>query len=463
MKSKQKRIFIITFVATLVVLLGSYLGVSFYFRSHFFIGSVINGIDCSRMTVSEVEDSIKKEVANYVLQIDGRNDLTDIISADDIQYKYISDGSVKQLLQDQNSLLWVSSLFSKNTKDMQITTSYDEDLLTKKMDSLLFLKEENMIPPTDAHTVYEDGSYKIAPETQGSEILMDSMKDAIISAVKDSETYINLDKKNCYKKPAYTTKSEELVSLVKQLNTYVNVVITYDFKDRYEIVDSTFIHDWLDVTSDFKVEFNYEKVRNYIDSIASIYNTFGKKRDFKNHEGKIIEVSGGDYGWLINRAEETERLVSLIQEGKNVQVEPTYSQTARSRERNDIGDSYIEIDLTKQHVWVFENGKLITDTDCVTGNVRKQHDTPSGIYQLTYKERGATLRGQDYNSEVEYWMPFYYNVGLHDAPWRKSFGGKIYKTSGSHGCVNLPPAAAKTIFEHVQKGTPVVVYSSKEK
>ena len=58
-------------------------------------------------------------------------------------------------------------------------------------------------------------------------------------------------------------------------------------------------------------------------------------------------------------------------------------------------------------------------------------------------------------------MPFYYNVGLHDAPWRNRFGGSIYKRSGSHGCVNLPPKVAETIFANIEKGTPVVCYRSK--
>ncbi|MEG0215435.1 MAG: L,D-transpeptidase, partial [Hungatella sp.] len=77
---------------------------------------------------------------------------------------------------------------------------------------------------------------------------------------------------------------------------------------------------------------------------------------------------------------------------------------------------------------------------------------------LTYKERNATLKGENYATPVSYWMPFNGNIGMHDAGWRSSFGGSIYKTGGSHGCVNLPPAAAKTIFENIEKGIPVLCY-----
>lgn len=56
-------------------------------------------------------------------------------------------------------------------------------------------------------------------------------------------------------------------------------------------------------------------------------------------------------------------------------------------------------------------------------------------------------------------MPFNGNEGIHDADgWRTAYGGAIYLTSGSHGCVNTPTAMAKLIYETVDIGTAVVVY-----
>ena len=56
-------------------------------------------------------------------------------------------------------------------------------------------------------------------------------------------------------------------------------------------------------------------------------------------------------------------------------------------------------------------------------------------------------------------MPFNNGIGMHDAKWRSSFGGAIYKTGGSHGCINLPPSVAKTIFDNISAGTPVICYN----
>lgn len=55
-------------------------------------------------------------------------------------------------------------------------------------------------------------------------------------------------------------------------------------------------------------------------------------------------------------------------------------------------------------------------------------------------------------------MPFNGGIGIHDAIWRSQFGGNIYKTNGSHGCVNAPPYLAQKIFENIEPGTPIVCY-----
>ena len=92
---------------------------------------------------------------------------------------------------------------------------------------------------------------------------------------------------------------------------------------------------------------------------------------------------------------------------------------------------------------------------------------PTGTFEIRAKARNQTLIGADtdkdgepdYKSHVDYWMPFVGNmVGLHDAPWRSSFGGSIYKTNGSHGCVNLPPSKAAELFSLVHVGDSVVVH-----
>ena len=133
-------------------------------------------------------------------------------------------------------------------------------------------------------------------------------------------------------------------------------------------------------------------------------------------------------------------------------------QTALVNHENDIGNTYVEINLTNQYLWFYKRGKIITQGDVVTGNVSRGNATPQGTYTLNYKQKNATLRGDNYNSDVKYWMPFNMNIGIHDASWRSSFGGNIYQISGSHGCVNAPEYLAKKIFENIEPGTPIICY-----
>ena len=126
--------------------------------------------------------------------------------------------------------------------------------------------------------------------------------------------------------------------------------------------------------------------------------------------------------------------------------------------------TYVEVDLTLQHMWYYKNGSLVVDSPFVSGCIKEKTGTITGTYMLQYKERDATLRGgneeddTDYESEVSFWMPFFNGYGLHDATWRSHFGGTIYKTNGSHGCINLPYSKAEILFNNISAGCPIVVF-----
>ena len=145
--------------------------------------------------------------------------------------------------------------------------------------------------------------------------------------------------------------------------------------------------------------------------------------------------------------------------GETTTVEPVYLYTGVCRDTNDLGSTYIEVSIAAQTMWLYKDGQCIVSTPVVTGNVSAGHSTPSGsVWAIDARMRDYTLTGQDYNSEVSFWLPFNGDVGIHDASWRSEFGGSIYKTRGSHGCVNTPYSAMKTIYENVKIGYPGVVY-----
>lgn len=120
--------------------------------------------------------------------------------------------------------------------------------------------------------------------------------------------------------------------------------------------------------------------------------------------------------------------------------------------------TYILVSIKKQKMWYYKNGKLKYTSNVVTG-LSGKHSTPKGHYAIRGKSRSAYLVGRDYVSFVNYWMLIDggKQIGLHDATWRWKFGGKIYKTNGSHGCINLPLKTAKYLYNHAPVGTKVIV------
>ncbi len=269
---------------------------------------------------------------------------------------------------------------------------------------------------------------------------------------------MSLEEEACYETPNITSEDEGLIKLADTLNTYTGVTLTYDVGEKKETLDGSITHAWM-LIDGMDVSIDEEAVGAYVDKLAADYNTAFRKHTLKTSYDKEVEIVNGDYGWKIDKEGEKEQIIKDLKGGKSLTREITYSQRAKSHGENDYGDTYVEINLTAQHLFFYKDGSLIVESDFVSGNLSKNYDTPTGIYGLTYKERDAVLRGENYASPVTYWMPYCNNVGMHDASWRSSFGGNIYKTSGSHGCINLPKSAAEKIFEHIQEGDPVLVYT----
>ena len=213
---------------------------------------------------------------------------------------------------------------------------------------------------------------------------------------------------------------------------------------------------------DGKVVVSKTKVTAFIKKLAQKYDTAGMSRTFLATSGSSVTVSGGNYGNLL-QSEEVEWLTKALKAGKTVTRTSKFLISSKSHSDSDIGTSYVEIDLTNQHLWLYKGGKLILSTPVVTGNVAKGTATPAGTYYIYFMQRDRVLKGDDwdgtkYETPVSYWMAFNGGIGLHDAPWRYYFGGTIYKNNGSHGCINMPPKMAAATYSIVSIGYPVVVH-----
>ncbi len=453
----KKRI-IIGIIISISILLIIYLSTSLYFMKRFYFGTKINGVSVTGKTTEDIEADILAESEAYILNLKQRGNIEENINGSDIEYKYNLENKIGDLKDNQSAFGWIYGVFNTSDYKLEKKVSYNDELLKKKFRSLNCFKNDNVIKPESAKIEYENKEYVIKDEVQGNKVNKDILYKKVKEALNNKVDEINLEEIECYEKPKYTVASKEVVNAKNTLDKYIGSVITHKFGDNKEVLNGDSIHNWLDIDKNFKVSINEEKAREYVNSLSIKYDTYGATRNFKTSIGTTVNVSGGNYGWLINYSEETETLINAIKDGKKEERQPIYAQTAVAYGANDFGNTYVEINLTTQHIWFYNDGVLITEGPMVSGNADSKHATPPGIYSLTYKEKNATLRGENYAAPVSYWMPFNGDIGIHDATWRSKFGGQIYITDGSHGCINTPYDVASKIFEYITQGTPVICY-----
>jgi len=458
-RSIRMKIVLFFGVGFLLTLLLLYLIFSIYYQDHFYSNTVINGISTSDMSVDEAEDIIETQVKAYHLTITGRNGVTDTINGEDIYLHTAFVRYIPDLIEEQNGLTWPVSLFQSYEFKTNTILEYEDSFLRKIIRNLNCLDVVNLVEPENASiSEYGEKGYEIIPDNLGAKVNKNKLYEAIRRSIFFLETSLSLEEAGCYEVPEISSEDPELLSAIDEINRIVGSKITYEFGEATEILDGDQISKWLNVESDFSVHFDTTGIKEFVDYIGKTYNSFGKVRDFQTSYGKVLKIKGGDYGWWLDRPKEVTELTDLIQNGEQLIKTPTYMQTAQQYGEDDIGNTYVELNLTAQHLFFYKEGKLILESDFVSGNISKELGTPVGTYPIQYKDNNATLVGEDYATPVKYWMPFNKNIGFHDASWRDEFGKDFYLTKGSHGCINMPPAAAKKMYENIQRGVAVVVY-----
>jgi hypothetical protein len=454
--NKKKRV-VLAIVISITALAAIYIGFSIFFQSHFCFGTTVDGISVGGCSAEKVEKLIQEEIEQYSLCLVER-DGEEIISGESISLEPVFQGEVQELLAQQKSYAWIVTLFNTASLELEKVVSYQENELQEVLKDLACLdRQEAPVDATWSEYSSKDG-YTLVPADYGTTIDEAALQQAVEAAVENLDAELNLDETGCYVEPDVKDDDAELLALIDKMNQYADVTITYDFGEDSEILDGDTIHTWLSV-QDGVLTVDEEAVLEYVKTLAKKYNTAYQPKTLETSYGKTVTISNGSYGWRIDNEGEVAQILADLEEGASVEREPVYLQTANSHGENDYGDSYVEINLTAQHLFLYKNGKLVIETDFVSGSVAGGHSTHTGAFGLTYKTTNAVLRGPGYETPVTYWMPFNGDEGMHDATWRSTFGGNIYKTNGSHGCINLPKSAAKTIYDVVEKGYPVLVYT----
>lgn len=450
-------------VGALVVI---YLGISAFFIGHFYIDTEINGQDFSGKSVSDVENYIKEQVQDYELTIIEQNNEKDVIKGSDISLTYKENDDIQKAMDAQNPLLWPKAFFSVSSTNVTIDVGYDQDALNTKIQEVKAVTQEQT-DPVSAYPKFDGDSFVVEPEVYGTAVNMDVFTQKVAEYITQFKTELNMMDEECYVMPKYTSDSPEVQKACDAMNQYCKASITYTMEDENVVVDKELISTWLKYDDNMQISLDEDAVRKWMREFGKKYDTVGTTRSITTPNGKTVDVSGGTYGWSVDEDSETKTLINSIKNGEVTEKTPAYVQEAASHSEQDWGTTYAEVDLTDQHMWYIVDGSVAFEADVVTGLPTPERETPSGVYSILELKRDKTLVGETdpatgkpiYETPVSYWMRVTWTgVGFHDATWQPYFGGSLYQTNGSHGCINMSYDDAATLYSMLSIGTPVVMH-----
>jgi lipoprotein-anchoring transpeptidase ErfK/SrfK len=449
----------------------AYGAVSYYYADRFFEGTYINGINCSNKTAYETEQLIASNVEDYSIEITARNQEPQAISGNQINYRYVSDGEVLDLLKQQKPYEWVKGFMETRSYTTQENVTFDKSLLQSEVKELKCAQAENQVEPENAYVALEGSEFTIVPETEGSKLKVKEAYKALDTAISGSQTSIDLgNTPDVYAVAAVTSDDPTLQATRDAYNNYTKASITYTFGEQTVTLDGSTLKEWLQFDDKGQLVQDdasfTQHIKDFVAQLASEHDTVGTTRSFNTTSGRTVSVYGSAYGWKIDQDAEAAQLTEEIRTGTQTTREPVYSMRANSYGYNDIGSTYIEVDLSSQHMYYYQNGSIIFDSDIVSGDIRyDDRATPPGIFTLYYKKSPDVLRGEkkpdgtyEYETQVTYWMPFNGGIGFHDATWQAYFGGDRYTYAGSHGCINMPLDAAATLYSIIDTNVPIVCF-----
>lgn len=255
--------------------------------------------------------------------------------------------------------------------------------------------------------------------------------------------------------------------------------LTFTYQDRTFRPDAATIASWLVFPAeknsasgkvDLHAAIDDAKIRGYLQSLANEINVapVTKKVTIKNGVSQTDQE--GQDGLAVNQDDAFTAVKKALTDkaalAYTVTTRPVAYKTQYNRVTTlDIG-RYIEINLSTQQLWVYQDNQVIYTSPITSGATGMGFPTVTGLFSIYSKAQNIWLDGRAYGDRynyrvlVDYWMPFYGGFGLHDAwRWRSTFGGADYYYNGSHGCVNLPLATAAFIYNWAEIGTPVWVHT----
>ncbi|VEF46097.1 Uncharacterized vancomycin resistance protein [Bacillus freudenreichii] len=461
-KQPSKRKFIVIGIAIIVALIVA--GMSYYQATRFNSKVTINGVKVGGLTTDQVIDKLKTSILKNRVYIGKQQ----ILNEKDTQMVFTDQDlpKVKKLLKKQ----W-TFFPSFQEKDYTLipekTDQFRSETLKKQVKEKLLSMNKSLKAPQDATVKWEKGKIVV---TEG----IDGKQYDIAALLKDYDKQIYTS--DIHLKPVFIQPIKADSKIIKEneekLQAFMQSSLDYKVQDKVYTLKASELIKGASISNDAKITITESVIKNKIDEINEAQSTLNKDFTFKTHSGKVISVRGQGYGWAIDSEKETGMIKKAFEKGKDSisasniygngwDYEPIGYETTSN---HGIGDTYAEVSIADQRIWIYKNGKLAVTTNVVTGKMSTNEGTHPGVWYILFKQSPRTLRGSavgnpNYSVKVNYWAAFTNDgQGFHDAGWRTNWAGNAYLSQGSAGCVNTPPGVMKAVYDNLSAYDPVVIY-----
>jgi lipoprotein-anchoring transpeptidase ErfK/SrfK len=449
------------------IVLGSFallnLGIWGMYHARAYPGVKVGGSDVGNLDQAAITNRLNSDTATYKLTVSVSGQPQQV-SAEDLNLSLNQQNSAKSAISEGKGA-WLplyGLVYSWKNGVVDVQYTLDE---TKLNQITTKLAGSGSAPATDAKVVIEGETVKVEADKPGQGIDVVKLASLIKQSIARGTSQASIDEG--VTQAAVTT--DEATVMAATVRKTLALPISIKAAEKSFNPGAAEVGKWITVApADGKLilGINQDAVKAYIDGVAGQVDVKAVNKQINMVNGVVKTVSEGKNGSALDKTALAALVSKAVTTGADTAIVGVMAPVAFKNITNntvDLEGKYIEINLSRQHLWAYDNKQLVFESPITSGATGAGFATIQGLFSVKAKQTNRNLNGYgigyDYNVFVNYWMPFSGNYGMHDASWRTAFGGQDYYYGGSHGCVNLPAATAAWVYNFVLVGTPVWVHS----
>ena len=433
------------------------------FSNRYLPNTLINGFDVSGLTVEEAQGALEQQTADYACTVTV-GDFSTTVHGSDIGIERDEERMASEPIKGQSPYFWPVALIIRNPVEVDAGIKFDENKAAEMVVGAVEEKNEQSLPSDNASIEYDEASglYRVAGTTEGTALDPKAISNSAVSGIRMFQTEVSPSAEETTHEatvtdiPSYAHTAE---NANRDRSTDISITVDGETAIVSEAAQNA---AWITVSSGPKISVDEEAVRFWAQAYVA---------DAVYHDDDWSYYALDEDAFV---SEFCKRLAEGVTEPFEAPTVDELKTEGESRERayqkggwnSELG-RYIDVDLESQFARLFdEKGEVIWESAFVSGSMYEGRSTVTGQFEIYSMQTNTVLVGMDYNGDgypdyesfVNYWMPFYGGYGLHDATWRSSFGGENYYYGGSHGCVNLPYSKAAELYSITHVGEMVNVH-----